>query len=56
MVLRNAVTALMKREGYGKGSPHELLPEGLKEKHFFKPKIEAPKSAEPLAHAEPKIN
>jgi putative ATPase len=56
MVLRNAVTALMKREGYGKGNPHELLPEGLKEKNFFNPKIEAPKSAEPLADSDRKIN
>jgi putative ATPase len=36
MVLRNAVTALMKREGYGKGDPKELLPEGLKNKRFYK--------------------
>jgi putative ATPase len=39
MVLRNAVTSLMKREGYGKGNPTELLPDGIKEKHFFRPKI-----------------
>jgi putative ATPase len=35
MVLRNAVTSLMKREGYGKGDPTELLPEGLKNKRFY---------------------
>lgn len=38
MVLRNPVTALMKREGYGKGNPRELLPEGLNEKFFYHPK------------------
>ena len=37
MVLRNAVTALMKQEGYGKGDPRELLPEGLRSKVFYKP-------------------
>ena len=37
MVLRNAVTALMKQEGYGKGDPKELLPEGLKTKTFYRP-------------------
>lgn len=37
MVLRNPVSALMKREGYGKGNPRELLPEGLKEKVFYRP-------------------
>jgi putative ATPase len=35
MVLRNAVTSLMKREGYGKGNTNELLPEGVKNKEFF---------------------
>lgn len=39
MVLRNAVTSLMKREGYGKGDPTELLPEGLHEKVFYRPKV-----------------
>jgi len=38
MVLRNAVTSLMKREGYGKGDPNELLPEGIRNKTFFRPK------------------
>ena len=38
MVLRNAVTGLMKREGYGRGDPTELLPEELKGKIFFRPK------------------
>jgi putative ATPase len=44
MVLRNAVTSLMKREGYGKGNPNELLPDGLKDKNFFRPRIEPPKT------------
>ncbi len=39
MVLRNAVTALMKREGYGKGDPNELLPDGVKERQFYRPKL-----------------
>ncbi len=39
MVLRNAVTSLMKKEGYGKGNPHELLPVGLKNREFYLPKI-----------------
>lgn len=37
MVLRNAVTALMKREGYGQGDSKELLPNGLKERVFYRP-------------------
>ena len=37
MVLRNAVTALMKREGYGKGDPNDRLPEGLKNRRFYQP-------------------
>jgi putative ATPase len=37
MVLRNATTALMKREGYGRGDPEERLPEGLKERSFYRP-------------------
>jgi len=28
----------MKREGYGKGDPNELLPEGIRNKTFFRPK------------------
>ena len=39
MVLRNAVTSLMKAEGYGKGDPSELLPQGLKERKFYRPKV-----------------
>jgi len=39
MVLRNAVTSLMKREGYGKGDPSERLPEGLKNRHFYRPAL-----------------
>ncbi len=35
MVLRNAVTALMRSEGYGKGDPSQRLPEGLKQKRFY---------------------
>ena len=35
MVLRNAVTSLMRAEGYGKGDSSQRLPEGLKNKHFY---------------------
>lgn len=38
MVLRNAVTSLMKAEGYGKGDPAQRLPEGLKNRQFYHPK------------------
>jgi putative ATPase len=38
MVLRNAVTSLMRAEGYGKGNPDQRLPEGLRERVFYKPK------------------
>ncbi len=38
MVLRNAVTSLMRAEGYGKGDPSQRLPEGLKNKQFYIPK------------------
>ena len=38
MVLRNAVTSLMKAHGYGKGDPNELLPDGVNEKRFYRPK------------------
>jgi putative ATPase len=38
MVLRNAVTSLMKAEGYGKGDHTKLLPEGLKQTRFYLPK------------------
>jgi len=38
MVLRNAVTALMRAEGYGKGDHSQRLPEGLKQKQFYMPK------------------
>jgi putative ATPase len=41
MVLRNAVTALMKKEGYGKGDATELLPAGLKNRSFYRPKPRA---------------
>jgi len=37
MVLRNAVSSLMRAEGYGKGDPSQRLPEGLKTKRFYKP-------------------
>lgn len=42
MVLRNAPTALMKKEGYGKGNPDQRLPDGLKNSRFYfqKPKTE----------------
>jgi putative ATPase len=36
MVLRNPVTSLMKAEGYGKGDPQNLLPDGLKNRRFWK--------------------
>lgn len=36
MVLRNAPTSLMRAEGYGKGDPSQRLPEGLKQKKFWK--------------------
>ncbi|MBS1960046.1 MAG: replication-associated recombination protein A [Bdellovibrionales bacterium] len=46
MILRNAVTKLMEAEGYGKGDPTKLLPEGLKETSFYRPKpIERPGQA-----------
>jgi putative ATPase len=35
MVLRNAVTSLMRKEGYGKGDPEERLPAGLKKSSFY---------------------
>ena len=35
MVLRNAVTSLMRAEGYGKGDASQRLPEGLKNRHFY---------------------
>ena len=35
MVLRNAVTSLMKKEGYGQGDRSELLPEGVKNREFY---------------------
>ncbi len=35
MVLRNAVTALMKREGYGKGDADQRLPVGLRKTRFY---------------------
>jgi putative ATPase len=38
MILRNAVTPLMKREGYGKGDPARLIPEGVKERVYFRPR------------------
>jgi putative ATPase len=38
MVLRNAVSALMKAEGYGKGDPAQRLPAGLKNSNFYIPK------------------
>lgn len=38
MVLRNAVTSLMKAEGYGKGNPDQRLPEGIRQKQFYSPK------------------
>ncbi len=38
MVLRNPVTALMKAEGYGKGDPQKLLPDGLKQSKFYTPR------------------
>jgi len=38
MVLRNAVTSLMRAEGYGKGDPAQRLPEGLNKKLFYTPK------------------
>lgn len=37
MVLRNAPTRLMQEVGYGKGDKNERLPEGLKDRHFYKP-------------------
>lgn len=37
-VLRNPVTQLMKAHGYGRGDPSELLPEGLNNRTFFRPK------------------
>ena len=38
MVLRNAVTSLMRAEGYGKGDPEKRLPEGLHQTVFYRPK------------------
>lgn len=38
MVLRNAVTSLMRAEGYGKGDPEKRLPEGLSQSVFYRPK------------------
>ncbi len=38
MVLRNAVTPLMKAQGYGKGDPEVRLPQGIGEKVFFRPR------------------
>ena len=38
MVLRNAVSSLMKAEGYGKGDPAQRLPQGLKSRVFYTPK------------------
>lgn len=38
MVLRNAVTSLMRVEGYGKGDPEKRLPEGLHQTVFYRPK------------------
>ena len=38
MVLRNAVTSLMRSEGYGKGDPQKRLPDGLKQSVFYTPR------------------
>jgi putative ATPase len=38
MHLRNAPTALMKKEGYGQGSSDDHLPEGIKTKVFYRPR------------------